>query len=273
MNLLLGSLTIGLILGVRGARGLHLVPHLHFADITVDGSITLGAAVAAVLLLRGWPPVLATLAAALAGGVAGAVTGILHAKFRIHGLLSGILVMTALYSVNLRIMGRSNVPLLSVTTLAERAESLGLACSGGRAAVWVWGWEVPVRDLMFLAFSMAGVALIAGCSTCFSIPAWAPPCAPPAIGVRMALGAGRRDVARLVFRQGFGWVLIGVTLGIGGALAVAKALRTLVYDINPPNPLALAAATGAVVLAAALACWLPARRAAQVEPSEALRSE
>lgn len=93
------------------------------------------------------------------------------------------------------------------------------------------------------------------------------------IGVRMALGAGRRDVARLVFRQGFGWVLIGVTLGIGGALAVAKALRTLVYDINPPNPLALAAATGAVVLAAALACWLPARRAAQVEPSEALRSE
>jgi putative ABC transport system permease protein len=162
MNLLLGSLTIGLILGVL-ALGVYISFRIfNFADITVDGSITLGAAVAAVLLLRGWPPVLATLAAALAGGVAGAVTGILHAKFRIHGLLSGILVMTALYSVNLRIMGRSNVPLLSVTTLAERAETLGLACSGGRAAVWVWGWEVPVRDLMFLAFSVAGVALIAG---------------------------------------------------------------------------------------------------------------
>ncbi|MFA5206736.1 MAG: ABC transporter permease [Lentisphaeria bacterium] len=162
MNLLLGSLTIGLILGVL-ALGVYISFRIfNFADITVDGSITLGAAVAAVLLLRGWAPVPATLAAALAGGVAGAVTGILHAKFRIHGLLSGILVMTALYSVNLRIMGRSNLPLLSVTTLAERAEALGLACSGGRAAVWVWGWEVPVRDLMFLAFSAFGVALIAG---------------------------------------------------------------------------------------------------------------
>jgi predicted permease len=93
------------------------------------------------------------------------------------------------------------------------------------------------------------------------------------IGVRMALGAARRDVVRLVFRQGFGWVLIGITLGIGGALAVATTLRAMVYDINTLNPLSLAASAGAVVLAAALACWLPARRASRVDPMEALRCE
>ena len=93
------------------------------------------------------------------------------------------------------------------------------------------------------------------------------------IGVRMALGAGRRDVARLIFRQGLGWVLLGISIGIGGALAAARTLRTLVYDLNPLNPLSLVVAAAAVILAATLACWLPARRAAKVDPMEALRSD
>ena len=93
------------------------------------------------------------------------------------------------------------------------------------------------------------------------------------IGVRMALGATRSDVVRLVFRQGLGWMLPGILLGICGALASAKALRALVYDVNTLSIVALAAATGAVAVAAALACWLPARRAAAVEPMEALRCE
>lgn len=93
------------------------------------------------------------------------------------------------------------------------------------------------------------------------------------IGVRLALGAARGDVVRLVFRQGFAWVLAGIVIGLAGALASANALRAIVYDVTPLNPFSLAAATGAVMLAAALACWLPALRAARIEPMEALRYE
>jgi predicted permease len=93
------------------------------------------------------------------------------------------------------------------------------------------------------------------------------------IGVRMALGAARRDVLRMVFQQGFGWVLIGITIGVGGVLASATSLRAMLYDINSINPLSLAASTGAVAIAATLACWLPACRASRVQPMEALRCE
>ncbi|HTZ21635.1 MAG TPA: ABC transporter permease [Opitutaceae bacterium] len=93
------------------------------------------------------------------------------------------------------------------------------------------------------------------------------------IGVRMALGAARRDIVRLVFRQGSGWTLIGVTIGIGGALALASTLRSLVYGLDSIDPVSLVAATAAVALAATLACWLPARRAARVDPIIALRTE
>jgi putative ABC transport system permease protein len=93
------------------------------------------------------------------------------------------------------------------------------------------------------------------------------------IGVRMALGAARRDIVRLVFRQGSGWTLIGVTIGIGGALALASTLRSLVYGLDSIDPVSLVAATAAVALAATLACWLPARHAAKVDPIVALRTE
>src|SRR5215470_697704 len=125
MTLLLGATTIGLILALL-ALGVYLSFRIfNFPDITADGSITLGAATTAILLVHHWSPWLATLAGFLAGMAAGATTGILHTKFKINGLLSGILVMTALYSVNLHIMGKSNVPLLSETTLATKAEHWG----------------------------------------------------------------------------------------------------------------------------------------------------
>src|SRR5437762_10773142 len=120
MTLLLGSFTIGLILALL-ALGVYLSFRIfNFPDITAEGSITLGAAVAATLLVKGCGPMTATLAGFVAGTVAGAVTGVLHTKFKINGLLSGILVMTALYSVNLHIMGKSNVPLLNETTLTTK---------------------------------------------------------------------------------------------------------------------------------------------------------
>jgi putative ABC transport system permease protein len=90
---------------------------LDYADLSVDGSFTLGAAIAATIICSGGNPWLATGLAFIGGALAGIFTGILHAKFNITPLLSGILTMTALYSVNLRIMGKANISLLRARTI------------------------------------------------------------------------------------------------------------------------------------------------------------
>jgi putative ABC transport system permease protein len=90
---------------------------LRFADITPDGSFPLGAAVAASMIVGGTDPLIATFVAMLAGMVAGYVTGVLHTRLGVKDLLAGILVMTALYSVNLHVMGKSNISLLDIRTL------------------------------------------------------------------------------------------------------------------------------------------------------------
>ncbi|GHV75845.1 ABC transporter permease [Spirochaetia bacterium] len=91
---------------------------LNFADMTVDGSFPLGAAVMAVMLIKGVPPAAAIAIAFLGGAVAGLITALIHTRLKIPDLLSGILTMTMLYSVNLRVMGgRANLSLLRVPTL------------------------------------------------------------------------------------------------------------------------------------------------------------
>lgn len=84
---------------------------LNFPDMTVDGTFPLGAAISAKLLTLGVNPYLTLLVALIVGAAAGAVTGLIHVKLKVKDLLAGILVMTALYSVNLRVMGKSNIPL------------------------------------------------------------------------------------------------------------------------------------------------------------------
>ncbi|MBC9944491.1 ABC transporter permease [Leucobacter sp. cx-328] len=114
---MIGALEIGLLYGVM-ALGVYLTFRvLNFPDLTVDGSFTTGGAVAASMIVAGQSPLLATLAGAAAGVVAGIVTGLLHTKGRIDGLLAGILTMIALWSINLRIMGKANVPLLREETI------------------------------------------------------------------------------------------------------------------------------------------------------------
>ncbi|MGO1769204.1 MAG: ABC transporter permease [Microbacterium sp.] len=114
---MIGAVELGLLYGVM-ALGVYLTFRvLRFPDLTVDGTFTMGAAVAAAMITSGQNPVLATLAGGGAGLVAGFVTGLLHTKGRIDGLLAGILTMIALWSVNLRIMGGANVPLLREDTL------------------------------------------------------------------------------------------------------------------------------------------------------------
>jgi len=97
---------------------------LAFPDLTVDGSFPLGAAVVARLITEGVPPVYGIFMAIICGFLAGCCTGLLNTKLKINSLLAGILMMTILYSVNLRIMGRSNIQLLTVNTLLTPLENL-----------------------------------------------------------------------------------------------------------------------------------------------------
>ena len=116
-NLFLKSLEQGLVFGIM-ALGVYITfKILNFADLTVDGSFPLGAAVASSLIVSGQSPFLATFIAFIAGALAGAMTGLLNTKAKISDLLSGILTMTSLYSINLRIMGRPNTPLLNQPTI------------------------------------------------------------------------------------------------------------------------------------------------------------
>lgn len=107
----------GLIFGIMAVGILISFRILNFPDLSVDGSFALGAAVAASILIHGGSAFTAILAATLAGFLAGAVTGVIHAKGKVDGILAGILVMIALYSVNLRVMGRPNIPLFTVDHL------------------------------------------------------------------------------------------------------------------------------------------------------------
>ena len=97
---------------------------LAFPDLTVDGSFPLGAAVVARLIMEGVPPIYGILMAIIIGFLAGCCTGLLNTKLKINSLLAGILMMTMLYSINLRIMGRSNIQLLTVNTLLTPLENL-----------------------------------------------------------------------------------------------------------------------------------------------------
>ncbi|MBZ4666327.1 ABC transporter permease [Mahella sp.] len=126
IGLLSISLEQGLSYGIM-ALGVYITfKVLDFPDLTVEGSFPLGASVTAVLVAGGFNPFLALFVSMLAGMAAGGITGILNTKGHITGLLAGILTMTALYSINLRIMGRSNISLLNIDTVLTSVENLGV---------------------------------------------------------------------------------------------------------------------------------------------------
>ncbi|MFC1865781.1 ABC transporter permease [Chloroflexota bacterium] len=123
-NLLQISLYEGLAYGLV-AIGVYITFRvLSFPDLTVDGSFPLGGAVAAILIINGVNPWLATAVAFIAGMSAGLVTSLLNTALRINALLAGILMMVALYSVNIMIMGRANIPLLREVTVFDQAAQL-----------------------------------------------------------------------------------------------------------------------------------------------------
>lgn len=123
----LGAIEIGFVFGLV-ALGVYLSFRiLDFPDLTVDGSFTLGAAVSATLIVAGVNPYPATGIAILAGASAGLVTAFLNLRFNILHLLASILTMTALYTINLRVMGKPNVALITEPTMLTPFEGLGLA--------------------------------------------------------------------------------------------------------------------------------------------------
>lgn len=122
LELLTNTFEQGLAFGLL-AMGVYITFRiLDFPDLTVEGSFPLGAAVTAKLIVSGVNPFAATFIAFLAGGAAGIITGFINTKLKIAGLLAGILTMTSLYSINLRIMGRSNIPLLRQPTIISIIE-------------------------------------------------------------------------------------------------------------------------------------------------------
>ena len=93
------------------------------------------------------------------------------------------------------------------------------------------------------------------------------------IGIRMALGAARGDVLRLIVRDGMSPTVLGVALGALGALGVTRLMRSLLYGVSPTDPIVFSVVATMLVVVALGACWVPARRAARVDPNVALRDE
>ena len=117
----------------------------NFADMTMDGSFTLGGATGASLLVHGFSPMVALLAGAGAGALAGLVTALLHTRIGVNKLLAGIITMTMLYSVNLRVMGRSNLPLLNEASIFTLLPTNNLQLLGSVAGILIlaaalWGF-------------------------------------------------------------------------------------------------------------------------------------
>ncbi|HET6469932.1 MAG TPA: ABC transporter permease [Geminicoccaceae bacterium] len=145
---LVGAVEIGLLYGLVALGVFLSFRVLNFPDLTVDGSFPLGAAVAATGIVGGLSPWLATVLAILAGAVAGLVTAGLNVRFKILHLLASILTMIALFSINLRIMGRPNVALIAEPTILTPFEGLGLPL------LWL-------RPLVLLAIVLLTVLLLA----------------------------------------------------------------------------------------------------------------
>lgn len=134
MDLWIGAVNLGFLYAFMAIGTFITYKIYNFPDVTVEGSFTTGAAVVSVLLVHGMDPVFALMFSFLAGAAAGFFTGFIHTKFKINGLLAGIIVMTGLYSINLRIMDKSNIPLLNVPVFTSYISQIN---PGLASEVWL----------------------------------------------------------------------------------------------------------------------------------------
>lgn len=149
-SLMLNMFEQGFIFGFLGLGVLITFRFFRFPDLTAEGSYTLGGATVAAMLVSGFDPFTATIGAGLAGAAAGVVTALIHTKLKINNIIAGIVVMTALYSINLRIMGRANIPLLSTPTIF------------GDVVGWLRSVGLDVHENVYTTIPIAFVLLILG---------------------------------------------------------------------------------------------------------------
>ena len=129
------------------------------------------------------------------------------------------------------------------------------------------------RFLVLMLGLASGIALVLGAVGIYGVMAYGVSLRQREIGVRMALGARPGDVSRMISRQGVTLAGAGVVIGLAGAIATTRLLRGLLYDVSPTDPVTLAATCAALLGVALLSSWLPARRAAGVDPALVLRSD
>jgi len=152
-----------------------------------------------------------------------------------------------------------DLPILSIAPFSDLMEkSVGL-------------WVVRLGAILFGVFG--GVALLLAVVGVYGVKAYAVACRTREIGIRMALGAHRRDVFALIMRQGAMQTALAVTVGVLLSLAAGRVLAQILYEVSPSDPFALLVSSAMLAAAALVACFLPARRATHVDPIQALRTE
>ena len=147
-------------------------------------------------------------------------------------------------------------PVHSITTMSEL---LGSTVAPDRLSMWLLG-------------ALAGLALMLSAAGVYGVMTYGVRAQTHEIGVRMALGSAQRAVAMHVLRRGGGLLAMGVVVGAGLAWVASRAMSALLYEVSPTQPASYLVATVLLSTALLLACWLPARRAARVDPAIALRS-
>ncbi|WP_295476311.1 ABC transporter permease [Synechococcus sp. UW140] len=202
---------------------------LNFADITVDGSFALGGGMAAVLITNGLNPALALLAAVLSGALAGCVTALIHTRLGVNDLFAGILTSTGLYSITLRLMGRSNIPLINLDLGLDPLPDMG---SGGDGD-WAIALSLVVIGLVgLLALLLAtdlGLALRAlGNNPNMARANAVSGAAGLTLGIAIANGFVALAGALVAYYQGFADVTMGfgsLILGLGAVIVGESVCR------------------------------------------------
>lgn len=159
VDILLSGLSQGLLWSIM-AIGVYLTFRiLDIADLSAEGSFPMGAAVCALLIVKGINPLLATFGGMLGGMLAGLIAGFLHTKMKIPALLTGIITLTGLYSINLLILGRSNLPLTTETTLVTLFQDLGFSKTGAVLLLGAIFVSLVILVLYLLLNTQIGLAL------------------------------------------------------------------------------------------------------------------